>query len=636
MNMRINQLLCILAVLSFFTGCTVPNEQLPPPNIVWINCEDISPALGCYGDDYAITPVLDKLADDGVVYTNAFATAPICAPSRSCLITGVYATSLGTQHLRCEIKKPDFIRTFPEYLKDAGYFTTNYAKTDYNFSPEGIYDYWDQDLAPWRKREGDQPFFTFFVIGGTHEGPANHPERYVAVVKNLPEEYFHDPDKCTVPPYYPNTAVFREMWAKYYDLISALDIQIGKIMQNLENDGLMENTIVFFFSDHGFGHPRYKRWLYSTGLQVPMIVYAPPKYQHFLRNKPGQENDDLISFIDFAPSVLSLAGVNIPDHMQGNVFAGENTAANREYIFGARSRADDMYEMSRAIRNKDFIYIRHFMPHLPYIQPGIIFADQKWSFRELRKMHEAGTLPPESEEMWHPKPAEELYDLRNDPDELTNIADQEEYQDIKTELHRELNKWMVDTRDVGLLFEPEYMIRGASSTPYEMAQDPDQFNVESILQAAEKVGLADIESLMEDLKNEDSGVRFWAAMGITEKGEAGQQAIEGLKSVLDDPSPSVSIQAAEALCQLGACEIALPYLEKWVKDERPWLALQAARSLQLIGENAKPLVPVMFEVLESTLGEPGGRLKWKDFNYSAFTYWALEYALLNCGEEIPE
>jgi hypothetical protein len=295
-----------------------------------------------------------------------------------------------------------------------------------------------------------------------------------------------------------------------------------------------------------------------------------------------------------------------------------------------------MYEMSRAVRNKDFIYIRHYIPHLPYIQPGFIFADQKWSFRELRKMHNAGTLPPESEEMWHPKPFEELYDLRKDPHELNNVAEIDGYSDVKEKLHKELNHWMVATRDVGLLFEPEFMIRGASSTPYEMAQDPEEFDVESILQAAEKVGTADIESLIEDLAHKDSGVRFWAAMGITEKGQEGAAAIEPLKQVLDDPSPSVSIQAAEALCKLGACEVALPYLEKWVKDERPWLALQAARSLQLIGENAKPLVPVMFEVLESTLSEPGGQRKWKDFNYSAFTYWALEYALLNCGEEIPE
>jgi len=475
-----------------------------------------------------------------------------------------------------------------------------------------------------------------FVIGGTHEGPANHPERYDAVVKDLPQEYFHDPDECKVPPYYPDTPEFRKMWAQYNDLISALDIQVGQILQNLEEDGLMDETIIFFFSDHGFGVPRYKRWLYKTGLQVPLIVYAPPKYQHLINSKPGEKNDNLVSFVDYAPTVLSLAGVEIPDHMQGNTFLGDNISDPREYIYGARSRADDMYEMSRAVLSKDYIYIRHYMPHLPYIQPGYIFADQKWSFKELRKMHNAGTLPQEAEEMWHPKPVEELYDLRNDPQELNNIANSADYGDIKASLHKEMNNWMIETRDIGLLFEPEYMIRGASTTPYEMAQNPALFDVENILQTAEKVGVADLGSLIEDLKSDDSGVRFWASMGITEKGEEGRPAIDGLKSVLNDSSPSVSIQAAEALCRLGECDAALPYLEKWVKDDRPWLALQAARSLQLIGENAKPLVPVMFEVLNSTLAEPGGRLKWKDFNYSAFTYWALEYALLNCGEQIQE
>jgi N-sulfoglucosamine sulfohydrolase len=621
--------------LVLISGCSDQRKSIAAgekPNIIWMVTEDISPALGCYGDDYAITPALDKFAEKAIRFEHAYATAPICAPSRSCLITGIYATSMGTQHLRTQVAKPTFIRTFPEYLKEAGYFVTNIGKTDYNFNPEGIWDYWKEDRIPWRQRKTDQPFFSFMNIGNTHEGPGNIDEAYEAAVADLPEQMFHDPEKANLPPYFPETYEMKRIWAHYYDLVSDLDNQVAAVMDSLEKDKLLDNTIIFFFSDHGFGLPRYKRWLYKTGLHVPLIVYIPEKYRYLTENDPGTVNSNLVSFVDFAPTVLELAGVNIPEHMQGIPFLGPDKG-ERKNIFGARSRADDMYEISRAVLNKDYIYIRHFLPNLAYIQPGFIFGDQKNSFRELRRLYKTDTLTGEPLKMWQKKPAEELYDLKNDPLETVNLAEDPEFEDIKLDLRSILFDWILKTRDIGFLMEPEYWIRSVGTTPYEMAQDENLYDLKAILEAADLVGKASIDKLISALEHPDSGVRFWAITGLSLDASYAKQAVSNLEKLLSDSSPVNQIAAAGALCNIDRCDQALPVLQKWVEDDRPWLALYAARTIQLIGDKSCPLIPVIYKVLEKNLGEPGARLRYKDFNFAAFTSWALEVALVNCGED---
>ena len=301
-------------------------RQIPPPNILWITSEDTSPLFGCYGDSQATTPAIDQLAAEGVVYTNAYASAPICAPARSCLISGMYATSLGTQHLRSDVAIPDFVRGLPAYLSDSGYFTFLYGKTDYNFGPAGMWDYREQELTPWRNRQAGQPFFGMYTIGNTHEGRVNIEANYEAAVADLPDSLFHDPAQAQLPPYFPDTPEFRDIWANYHDLISDFDLQVADIVQGLKDDGLYDRTIIFIFSDHGLGLPRYKRWLYRTGLQVPLIVRAPPQYQHLIGQPAGATTDELVSFVDFAPTVLQLANVPTPDYMEGLAFLGEHRA----------------------------------------------------------------------------------------------------------------------------------------------------------------------------------------------------------------------------------------------------------------------------------------------------------------------
>jgi N-sulfoglucosamine sulfohydrolase len=626
--------LFLLCLSLIFLSCSKQKDD--KPNILLLIAEDISPMLGCYGDDFATTPSLDNLASDGIVFTKALTTAPICAPSRSTLATGLYATSLGTQHLRSEVPFPDILETLPELMHKAGYFTAIRGKTDYNFNPDRLWELWDQTYTPWRKRDKDQPFFSYMNIGPSHEGSVSTTENYLNLTKELPEDQRHDPFEVSVPPYFPDTPEIRRILANYYDVMTVLDQNVGHVLDSLAQDGLSEETIVIFIADHGLGLPRYKRWLYKTGLHVPMIVHAPAKFQHLIGEyKKGSKNESLISFIDMVPTILNLAGADIPAYMEGKPIFGRGATIDRKYAFGARDRADDMFEMSRAATDGRYFYVRNFMPHYAYIQPGYIFSDSKDIFRELRRTYHIGALDEEQLKLWQHKEVEELYDWENDPSETHNLAKDPEFEDIKNRLKSRLHEWMIETKDLGLLAEAEYMIRGSDSSPYEYARENGSFKVEEILKAAEMVGMADQQMILENLKHEESGVRYWGVIGLMQFERLEKNATGALVKLLSDESPSVQIAAAEALCKYGPAPEAVETLGRWVIDDRPWVALQAARSIQLVGEQARPLIPVMYEVLVKNIAGPGAsHRKYKDFNYAAFTSWALEWALQELGEDI--
>lgn len=614
----------------------------PPPNIVWINVEDISPWLGCYGDDYATTPNLDAFAKESILFENAFATAPICAPSRSCLITGLYATSMGSQHLRCEVTLPESIKPFPKYLREAGYFCTNYGKTDYNFSADGCFDYWKQDMAPWRQRkDSSQPFFSFFVVGGTHEGPGNFRDRYEAATKDLPQELRHDPAKAAVPPYYPDTPKMRELLARYADLITAMDREVAKIFANLKDDGLWDNTVVWFFSDHGHGLPRHKRWLNDSGLRVPLMIHLPKNFRVAGNLANGDRTDRLVSFVDFAPTVMGLADLEAPAVMQGHSFFSEESPV-RKYIYGARSRADDMFECSRAIHDGRYLYVRHFMPHLPYIQGGRIFSNEKESFAELRRARDAGKLDEKSALIWaERKPVEEFYDLQADPHEVNNLAGHPESQDQIEAMRVQLRQWILEHRDTGFLMEAEYHRRAdvAGESIYEIAQSPLHYDLESILAAAKLASNRELTPLdcQRMMLNLDSGVRFWGATGVQNLVDLDLEAEPILRELLRlrtmDSSPSVSIAASESLLQLNDRQVrwAIDGLAKQLTSDNKQAVLQAARSAFLVGEKAKRLVPFMQDVRQKLEAEQPSKRRYRDFNYASFTGWALEEALINCG-----
>jgi len=620
------------------SGCTSPSKESTnrmsegTPNILWITCEDISPYLGCYGDTDAITPNIDKLAGAGALYTKAFATAPVCAPSRSCLITGVYATSLGTQHLRSEVKLPDRIKCFPEYLRAAGYYCSNNYKKDYNFIDVNIWDESSHE-AHWRKRKPGQPFFSVFNFTSTHQGQINgsDEEFFTNYRSKLKPEERHDPADVSLPPYYPDTPFVRNIWARYYDLITFMDKQVGDLLAQLQADGLADNTIVFFFSDHGMGIPRFKRTLYDSGLNVPLIVRFPQRYRKHAPTRAGEKTDRLVSFVDFAPTVLSLVGLPIPDYMQGRAFLGAKSQSAQDYVFGASSRVDEVYEMSRSVRNKRYKYIRNYMPHLPYIQPSE-YPDRAEIMQELRRVASEGGLVGPQKPLWMPtKPAEELYDTLQDPHELNNLARSGAHKRVLERMRKVLRQWMTETRDTGLMSEAEMHIRAESSTPYDISHDDSRYPVRRILDAAELVGQGEqnVPTLIRLLKDSDSAVRYWAVIALDALGPRASEASGTLEGALGDASPNVRFAAAGVLCRTGACDRALPVLASGLTETRQETVLYAAREIQRIGDRARPIVRQIKEA-QARCKNPDGN--YKNNNHATFIDWALKYALDNCSQ----
>jgi len=426
------------------------------PNILWISAEDISPTLGCYGDEYATTPNLDEFASEGVRYDAAFTHAPVCAPARSGIITGMYPTHIGTTWMRCRGVPPPAARCFPEYLRAAGYYCTNNSKTDYQFSPPR--SAWDESSgrAHWRKRpDKDQPFFAVFNLGVTHESSTR---------RWTPGKQEHDPAKAPLPPYYPDTPVVRQNIACYYDKMSQLDGQVKRLLDELEADGLAENTIVWFWGDHGWGLTRGKRWIYDSGLRVPLLVRVPAGFRAWAGGgdakavAPGTVEKELVSFIDFAPTMLSLAGVQVPAHMQGQAFLGPQKAKRpREYIFGARDRMDETYDCIRCLRDKRFKYIRNFMPYVTRAQ-HIAYMDRTPILQEMRRLHAAGKLKPGPQmQYFEPtKSVHELYDTVADPHEVNNLAGEAKYRGVLERMNKALKQFMLRIGDVGLIPEPDF------------------------------------------------------------------------------------------------------------------------------------------------------------------------------------
>lgn len=441
--------------------------QTKRPNILWISTEDISPDLGCYGDAYAVTPNLDRLAAQGVRYTNAFATAPVCAPSRSAIITGMYPTTIGSMHMRSKAVPPAGVKAFTEYLRAAGYYCTNNSKTDYNFEappahkpPETV---WDDSSATahWRNRtDKTQPFFSVFNIVVTHESQVRVPENtYKKNTARLARDQFHDPAKATLPPYYPDTPLVRQDWARYYDNITAMDYLVADLLKQLDEDGLADNTVVFFWGDHGRGLPRSKRFVYDSGLRVPLLMRWPGQIQ------PGTVNDDLVCLFDLGPSALSLAGVPIPAHMQAQAMLGPQKKAPRQYAFAHRDRMDETSDMTRSVMGKQYHYIRNFHPDRPYFQ-YLDYQEEMPTMKEWRRLYKEhmNALDPNYGKVLNPvqllfmqpqKPAEELYDVKADPHEIHNLVNDPQHLATLRQMRDVLAQWQKATKDLGAVPELE-------------------------------------------------------------------------------------------------------------------------------------------------------------------------------------
>lgn len=586
---------------------TLSAEPASRPNILWITAEDLSPNLGCYGDAYARTPHLDAFAQESVRYTHAFANAPVCSPARSCLITGLYATALGTQHLRSAFPLPAHIRGFPALLRQAGYTTLNNVKTDYNLRDEAAFitDCWSESSpqAHWRNRPPGQPFFAVVNLMTTHQSrtsvwPAHQFEAEIA--SHLTPDERHDPALAPLPPYYPDTTEARHAWARYHDCITLMDKQVGDLLQQLEEDGLADDTLVFFYGDHGMGMPRGKRCLWDTGLRVPLLIRIPEKFRTLAPASPGEATDRLVSFVDFAPTVLSLSGVEIPPTMQGTPFLGRATGIPRRFVFGARDRVDEAFDLSRSVRDHRYLYIRNFLPHLSWMPPEN-YSDGSSFRRELRRLAAAGQLGPAPMTYAAPtKPLEELYDAESDPQQIHNLANSPAHQATLKRMRALLHETLFSTRDAGFLTEPQVWDRiGPTGTPLELTRADSRYPLKRLLAAADLVGRTQaVPQQRRLLRDADDGVRFWAAVGLHAAGAEATPARDALSQALKDPCAVVRIEAAAALVDLGDRTQALRCLETELRSPRRDVALHAARTLELLGSRAQPVRSALQEVLE--------------------------------------
>ena len=581
-----------------------PGDAASRPNILWITCEDISPSLGCYGDAYAITPNLDRLATQGTRYDNAFSVAGVCAPSRSCLITGLYPTSLGSQHMRSSVKLPPYVKCFTEYLRGAGYYCSNNVKTDYNFRhPKSAWDECSRK-AHWRKREPGQPFFSVFNFTCTHESRMWASDKAFAnLTRRLTQDERHDPAKAPLPPYHPDTPEVRRDWARYYDLITAMDKQAGDLLKQLDDDGLAEETIVFFYSDHGVGLSRGKFWLYDSGIHVPLIVRFPNKLRRLAPGEPGGATDRLVSFVDFGPTVLSLAGVRVPEHVQGRPFLGGQAAAPRDYVFACRDRMGGTLDLVRAVRDKRHKYIRNFITCGPYMRRGW-WADKQHTGQELRRVATEGKLPKAAALFMSPtRPPEELYDVEADPHETHNLADSPEHRPILERFRNAQRHWSERTLDLGFMPEYEMHVRVPGAAPHEMARRGGQvFPYKRIRETIElsRLGPKALPTLRERLADADCAIRYWAIVGLIHLGDAARPAADAVAKAMADPSADVRLAAAEALCRLGRHDDALPVLIELLRHKDGWVRTRTAGLLCSLGDKARPAADDMRAALKDT------------------------------------
>jgi arylsulfatase A-like enzyme len=452
-------LICI-TLLSLSLSCARQGtgKEAQAPNILCLVCEDISPFLGCYGDPVAITPNIDSLAQEGIRFTRMYSVSGVCAPSRNALITGMYPSGIGGNNMRTgntkrvenvpdslqippyECTPPPFVKCFTEYLREAGYYCTNNDKEDYQFkAPRSA---WDESgrSAHWRNRPEGSPFFAVFNFTRSHESQIWAWDQ---------EPWIIHPDSVEVPPYLPDTPLVRRDIARMHSNNTIMDREVGEVLAQLEEDGLLDQTIVIFYSDNGGPLPRGKRELLETGTRVPFIVRFPG------REDDGKVVEELCSFVDVAPTILSLAGVKVPGYMQGQPFLGEQRTAPRTYVFGARDRMDEWFDCRRSVRDLGYRYVRNYRPDLgAYID--LAYRKQMNTMQELLRCREEGVLNREQAYWFRTeKEPEELYDLSTDPYELQNLAGDPAFNEVKERLSRELDRWIAEIDDKGVKYPAE-------------------------------------------------------------------------------------------------------------------------------------------------------------------------------------
>lgn len=507
------------------------------PNILWITSEDNSHHyIGCYENQLAKTPNIDSLAAMGILFNHAYSNAPVCAVARSTILTGQYAVSQGTHHMRSRYAIPDHIKTYVHHLREAGYYCTNNSKMDYNTSNFGK-NIWDEssNKAHYRNRAENQPFFAIFNFTTTHESrlfPNNisaYRER-----SEIPQNPRIDPSEIALPAYLPDEPIFREDIAIYQDFVTLMDQQVGQILKELENAGLAEDTIIFYYSDHGGVIPRTKRWLLDTGTHVPMIAYVPEKWKHLSPYPAGFKVDSPVAFVDLAPTLMNLIGSDIPEDLQGEPFLGySENIREKKYAFLFGDRFDSRYKLRRGITDGEYRYVLNFFPYQKGVLP-LRYPEGIRSWAELKDKHHAGIKTRFSElYLTNPLPAKQLYHTDFDPWEVNNLSADSMYDSTEAKLHEALVQKMKEIYDLG--FIPEAMFHQLGVMPYDYARDPaNQYH--RIIDVAVDVVLQKIseKKLLKLTKDEHPLIRYWACMGLIGQGQWSPKIEEVAAQLMSD------------------------------------------------------------------------------------------------------
>lgn len=584
------RLTAISAMYPLITSCSASakSSEIESPNILWLTSEDNSAEwIGCYGNELAKTPNIDRLAREGFRYTHVFANIPVCSPTRGSWITGVHALSLGIQPMRSRNKIPhDRIAYYPDLLRARGYYTGNSTKTDYNIGGRADGDCWDhQGKVKWEQLPKRQPFFQVVNFVASHESRAH----------GSVENTRCDPDDVVLARYHPDIAQIRKNYAKYYDAVENMDKDIGAALAKLDELGLADNTIVIYNSDHGGVMPRSKRFLFNNSIHVPLILRIPDKYKHLWPGeKPGVTIDRLVSFIDMPKTWMSLTGAEIADYMQGTIFLGPKTEPENEFSFGFSERQGDVIDASRSVRGKRYYYIKRYMPFVPWGQ----YASYTWKMKATQAWeahHKAGLTDEITGRFFGPKPhSEELYDTQTDPDCVDNLIEDPKHAKRIARMRKALRTWQEEIYDSGLLPEEERVKRAGDNgiTIYEMVRDPKLYDLAAYLDAAD-LAIANnpknLPRLGQLLNDDDAGVRYWGVIGCLILREEAASLTDEIRQMANDESHEVRAMAAYHLFRIGEKEIALKWLKRLLESQT-YASMKTLSVIYWIGQGARSLV----------------------------------------------
>ncbi|MEE4116510.1 MAG: sulfatase [Marinilabiliaceae bacterium] len=588
---------------------TVTGQAQQRPNILWITIEDTSPQfIGCYGNQNARTPVIDKLAEGGVRFINAFSSGTVCSPSRSTIITGVNTFKMGTGNHRSSYAIPDYIKGFPYYMQEQGYYVSNNSKTDYNVGNADQFtrEAWSEssDKAGWWTRKPGQPFFAVFNFMDSHQSRTmTHPyDWYIEnVIDKLPGEDRIADDAFEMPPFYKDSPEMRKYFARVYNSIKLTDNRIGELLAKLDNDNLRDSTIIFFFADHGEGIPRGKTNGINLGYRVPFVIWFPEMYKHLSPwGTGGVVTEELIDFNDLAPTLIQLTGGEIPEYMNGRVLLGENHSEPPDYLILSSDRADNGPDMVRTITNGKYIYSRNYMPFMPlmrYIRYVEIADITKLMRRDLANSQ----LNDIQSTIFTERPAEFLFDIENDLWEVKNQLNNPQYQELLATMRKHLDREVLNSRDIHFLPEYEIGLISKSRTAYEYRLDKTKYPLDEIYDVASLAGRRGVDIARQQvdfLQSKNRIIRYWAIIGLrSQSDETIQHFSRGINSSMYDSYLPVSVTAAAISYQVSGNTEAENMLKEYCRHENQDIALMTINYILYV-ENKQPFIETIKAVYE--------------------------------------